>query len=210
VDAEPARVHVRALAAEGLGWKRVAALAEVSHGAMSKLLYGTPTTPPSRRIRPKTAARILAVHAGLEQIADHAVIDATGTRRRLQALVAAGWPQNHLADRLGIAPPNFHTTIGAEHILARTARAVAELYNQLAQADPGHHGVNAGSCLKARNHAAKRGWPPPGCWDPDTINAPDAVPEWTGACGTPAGVRIHRREGIPLCPACRDAHRDER
>jgi hypothetical protein len=62
VDAGPAREHVRQLAARGIGWKQAAMLAGVPTGAMSKLLYGGPGgRPPSQRVRPGTAAAILAV-----------------------------------------------------------------------------------------------------------------------------------------------------
>src|SRR5216684_3904682 len=62
VGAGPVREHVGQLARSGVGWKRAAALAGVSTGAMSKLLYGGPgDRPPSRRLRPETAAAILAV-----------------------------------------------------------------------------------------------------------------------------------------------------
>jgi hypothetical protein len=61
VDATAAREHVRALGLAGIGWKRAAALSGVSTGAMSKLLYGGPgCRPPTRRIRPETAAASLA------------------------------------------------------------------------------------------------------------------------------------------------------
>jgi hypothetical protein len=61
VDAGPARQHLRTLAAAGIGWRRAARLSAVSTGAVSKILYGGPgQRPPSQRIRPQTAAAILA------------------------------------------------------------------------------------------------------------------------------------------------------
>src|SRR5690606_31398529 len=42
-------------------------------------------------------------------------------------------------------------------------------------------------------------------WDPDTIDDPDAYPEWTGACGTHRGRLIHKREGTPVCGPCKAA-----
>ena len=40
VDAEPVREHLRALAAAGIGHRRVGELAGVSSGSLSKILYG--------------------------------------------------------------------------------------------------------------------------------------------------------------------------
>src|SRR5215470_3675578 len=76
VDATPARAHVEALRAAGIGWKRVAAFAGVFTGAMSKLVYGGPSgREPLRRIRLQTAAAILAVRPGLASRAPGALVD---------------------------------------------------------------------------------------------------------------------------------------
>lgn len=47
-------------------------------------------------------------------------------------------------------------------------------------------------------------WAPVGAWDEDTLDDPDAAPDWTGRCGTPGGAEAHRRRGTPTCQACRD------
>src|SRR5262249_25798184 len=79
VDAPPPREHVRALAAGGVGWKRAAELAGVSTGSVSKLLHGGPgDRPPSRRIRPETAAAILAVRPSAQAAAPGALVDSAG------------------------------------------------------------------------------------------------------------------------------------
>ena len=131
VDASPARAHVRRLGAQGMGWKRVARAADLSPSTVWKLMYGDPTRNrvPNKRIRPATAAAILTVELDL---ADSAVIDNTGTTRRIQALVAIGWSQSSIARRLDIEPSNFHLLVhGRRRAQVRTARAVAELYDEL-------------------------------------------------------------------------------
>ena len=108
VDASPAREHLRALAAAGIGWKRAAQLAGVATGTVSKLLYGGPgDRPPSRGIRPETERKLLAVSPAAESLSAGARTDAAGTRRRVQALVAAGYSQAILAERLGIQRSNY-------------------------------------------------------------------------------------------------------
>jgi hypothetical protein len=42
----------------------------------------------------------------------------------------------------------------------------------------------------------------PDHWDDDTIDDPNAVPEYTGRCGSIVGALIHLRESIPMCPPC--------
>lgn len=182
VDAGPVRGHVRALQEFGLGWKRIAALAGVSASVVSKLLYGVPERGmgPSKRVRPETAARLLAVRPDPSRLAGHAYVDATGTRRRLQALVAGGWPQARLASRLDMTPSNFGAAFRRERVLASTARAVAALYDELWCADPREHGVDNQAYSRARNHAAAHDWAPAAAWDDDLIDDPTAGPD-TGA-----------------------------
>jgi hypothetical protein len=208
VDAAPARAHVRALQAYGLGWKRVAALAGVPTGSVSKLLYGSPQRGmgPSKRVRPETAARLLAVQPTPENLGGGAAVDATGTRRRLQALLAAGWPQAQLALRLAMDPGNFGQTLNSERVYAATARAVLALYDELWRTDTREHGVGNQAYSRTRNRARLERWAPVGAWDEDSIDDPAAHPDSTGKCGTPEGYRAHRTARLlPACEPCKQA-----
>lgn len=182
VDAGPAREHVRTLMAAGLGWKGVAQRAEVANGVMTKLLYGDATRgmPPSRRIRPDTAARILAVTA--DRLADGAVVDGTGTRRRLRAFVVAGWTQAQVAEQLGMNPANFGPLIlGQREPTAATARRVQTFYDQMWNVPPAPaNRWELGACNRARRRAAAMGWAPALAWDEDTIDDPAALPNLAG------------------------------
>lgn len=183
VDAGPARAHVGALAAAGMGWKTVARAAGLSNGLMTKLIYGTATSAPSKRIRQSTADAILAVRPDL---AAAAVVPAYPAVRRLRALVAAGWPQAQLAARLGMNPTNLGSLLRRDAILQRTADAVRSLYSELSTADPHAAGVTAQAAARARNLAKARGWPVPALWDDDALDAADGRP-WTD--GAPSGRR---------------------
>lgn len=181
VDAEPVRAHVRMLMSHGIGLQRVRLLAQIPNGTMSKLLYGdsTRTMPPSKRVRTRTADSILAIKATLDAVAPSALVDATGTRRRLQALVAVGWPQISLArlsglDKITINDQVNHTVTTAYGSTARTAR---DLYDQLWNVAPADHGIAARWIGEARALAATNGWAPPGAWDDDYIDSPAAVPD---------------------------------
>lgn len=95
VDAEPVREHVRSLmaprrrgATRGMGWKRIAKVAGVSNGAMTKLLWSVDGKPPSRRVRTSTAERLLAVRL---ELADGATIKAAATRKLLDEMIAGGF-----------------------------------------------------------------------------------------------------------------------
>src|SRR3954452_19678940 len=60
--------------------------------------------PGTQRVRPSTARRVLGIGIDVVSQAPHSRIDATGTRRRLQALIAIGWPPELLAAQLGRRP----------------------------------------------------------------------------------------------------------
>jgi transcriptional regulator with XRE-family HTH domain len=173
VDAVPVRAHVRQLQAAGLGWIRIAELAGVSRSVIAELLYGTAHREPTKRVRPTTARQILAVTATLGVLADAAHIDATGTRRRLQALVAIGWSQSELARRLGVLPSNFPYLLDRDQVRAATARAVVALYDQLWNAPPPDENAR----WRARRLAEAKGWLPPLAWDDETIDDPAAGPQ---------------------------------
>lgn len=212
VDAEPVRAHVKALAEFGIGWMRAAKLAGVSHGGVSKLLYGDGQRglAPTKRVRPETALKLLAVEPTLDNLGDRTVIDATGTRRRLQALVYAGWTQSELARRMQMDRGNFGRTIVSDLVEVATLKTAHRIYDELWRIDPTAAGVPAHRAATARQIAADRDWAPVGAWDDDRIDDPTAFPDWTGWCGTPKGRSIHYRIKVPVCPPCRDASANQR
>ena len=72
------------------------------------------------------------------------LLDACGTRRRLQALVAIGYPKAQLARRLRLGPVQFKTLLRRDKVTAATARAVQALYDDLwDQPPPGCGGAGA-------------------------------------------------------------------
>ncbi|MFE0206964.1 hypothetical protein [Streptomyces sp. NPDC058985] len=209
VDAEPVRAHVRALGEFGIGWMRAARLAGVSTGGVSKLLYGDRPRglAPSRRVRPETALKLLAVEPSLENLGDRTAVDGAGTRRRLQALVCAGWTQSELARRLGMNRANFGRTIVSGLVEVATLKATRTVYDELWRVDPVSAGVPEFRAAAARRIAMSNSWAPVGAWDDDTIDDPATFPDWTGYCGKPQGRREHYRLKLPVCPPCHEAAR---
>jgi hypothetical protein len=131
VSVEPARRHLAALSAAGMGLKTVARLSGVSHGSLSKIVYGEPGRgkAPSKRIRPATLSNILEVrvsHAGGAQR-----VDATETWRLIEELVAAGYSRRFLARALGSRAQKPSLQMGRTMVRASTARAVEDLHRRL-------------------------------------------------------------------------------
>ncbi len=100
VDAAPVRDHIAALRAAGIGVERIAQRAGLSVGHIRQLAGQDRSGSPTRhRVRPTTAARVLRVGVNNSSWAPGSRVDATGTRRRLQALMAIGWPAELLANQ---------------------------------------------------------------------------------------------------------------
>ena len=179
VDAAPARAHIIALTAAGMGLKRIVAVSDISQGLLWKLIYGKTrpdgTRTPSKRIRAATQSAILAVRLDL---AGGARIDSTGTTRRIQALVAIGWSQSQLAARLGILRSNFTALAqGRTDVTVTHAKAVSALYEQLWDQVPEHAEWRAHIAYsRALNYAVAAGWVVPQGWDDEDLDNPDARP----------------------------------
>lgn len=179
VDAEPARQHVKKLQAAGMGLVRIGELSDMSHGAIWRLEHGNPKRGklPPFQIRKDTADRILAVTVSLDTLAAFAVVDATGAHRRLQALVAVGWTQRRLAERLNVTPANMASFMRRPRMLATRARTIRGLYDELWNTQPQCQSTQERLAVtRAREFAAARGWAPPMAWDDDTLDDPAAKP----------------------------------
>jgi len=111
-------------------------------------------------------------------VADAARVDATGTRRRLRALVAAGWPNVTLAAEMGYPKAVFSCLLadGQGLVAAVTARRVQELFTRLQLATP----PDIAALRRSRLRGCRHGWPPPLAWDEDSIDDPDTQPHVGG------------------------------
>lgn len=129
VPAGPARRHIRELMAQGVGPKSIAKLAGVPHGAISKLLYGNyKGRGPSKRIRPATAAKILAVT--VEQATGAQKIPAGPTWRLLDDLLARGFTRCWIASEI-LGHETKSLQIRHDLVRASTARKVEALHRRL-------------------------------------------------------------------------------
>ena len=175
IDAQPSRDHVNTLRAAGMGLKRIAEVSGVPHGSLAKLIYGDGQRglAPSKRVRPETEVKILATRPD-PYPGGH--VDGVGTRRRLRALVALGYGQYDLAQRLGLTKATFW------HMLRRppyvkvaesTRAAAAALYDELAMTLPSDSTpLERNRVLRAKAVAARNGWVPPLALDDDRLDDP--------------------------------------
>lgn len=194
VDAEPVRAHLRYLMANGVSFKQAARLASVSLTTTSQVLYGRHDRrggEPPRTCAANFAAKILAVRPDPWQLTDRSRVDATGTRRRVQALVAIGWSQQVIANRVGVDRSNFDMR-SRPMVTARLARAIRDLYDELWNVTPPQETQHQRiSVARARGHAQRYAWLPPLAWDDDTIDDPTAQPDVvTVAAGRQGGAKL--------------------
>lgn len=167
----------------------VAKAADVSSATAWRIMHG------KAKISRAVGARILRVN--LDTLPDTARMNSLGTRRRLQALCAIGWPVAELGRRIGYRTPA--NILNREQADMSTVRAVAALYRELLGVDP-DTAVGKSRADAARRRAARNGWAPPGAWhDIDHDDTPDldagddeleAPPVQTVA----AAARARRRE----------------
>ncbi|MFD3638265.1 hypothetical protein ACH43Y_14255 [Streptomyces rubiginosohelvolus] len=156
VPAAPAAAHLRYLFAEGMGWERVTRAAHCSSSTIHRILGG------QQLVRRSVADRILAVKA---RPAPGRFTDATGTRRRVQALIAIGHTVGHVSDEAGVDQSVLIDIIGGSQTRARgiTADRIAAAYDWLSHQPPTSERTSAISAC--RNRAARAGWPDPTWWE---------------------------------------------
>lgn len=171
VDAEPIRRHLASLIDSGMAVAEIERRSGYNRVGVRHIIRGDYT-----RVSVKTAARLALVEP--VPIEQHVVghVDPTGTRRRIQALVACGWTLAEIERHTGVRRRTLSRALTHDIFAAtRTAVAVAyeALWDQPTPAETARDRQNRGRSLaKARIE----GWLPPLAWDDDTIDRPDAKP----------------------------------
>lgn len=160
----PVREHLARLSARGVGYRRAAELAGVDPYTVRRWLYNNAVT--CRRV---LGEKVLAVD---ETAKPRRFLDATGTRRRIQALGAAGWPLARVARRVGWRRHNMAKILGRGEVFPSTFAKISGLYTELWNAPP----PSGGWLPRALELARANSWFPPGAWDDETLDDPEALP----------------------------------
>lgn len=104
-------------------------------------------------------------------------VDATGIRRRIQALMALGWSIQSMADTAGTTHRVVQTALRSQSITRAKADRITAMYDRLSmRLPPERTGTERQSAARARNRAHADGWPPPLAWDDETIDDPNSRP----------------------------------
>lgn len=211
VPIEHVREHVEDLRAHGLGTRRLAEISGVSARLIQAIVTGTrgPRDGEQHTVNRKAAAALMKVRPSAALVAPSRLIDATGTRRRLQALLTIGWSRAELARQAGLTPTATGRLMLADSCTIHSARKVHTLYEELwDQAPPTTTGPQRQTAARARADARARGWVSPMSWDDDTIDDPTVVPSTIEDARVPAMERLDEllflaRAGTALPDAAR-------
>jgi hypothetical protein len=166
IDAKPVLRHLIDLQAAGISINHVAHLAGLNEGTVRGFLPSpSGRRPRKHRVTPEIAAKILAVSIKQGQTLYR---DGTGTRRRIQALVAAGWPMRRLAEHVGLHPSYIgdliRRTAKNHPVQKATAEKITAAYERLQHENPTHHGIDARQVRHTRELSAAKRWPTPAYW----------------------------------------------
>ncbi|QDP97643.1 hypothetical protein FOE78_18550 [Microlunatus elymi] len=131
VDAAPFRAHLRRLIREtGVGWRTLAALAEVPAATVQRLLLGHPGRP-MRQLHPTIAKRLF--YLSLDVVRDAAIVPIRPARSRALIcwLLSQGWSLDELSQRAGLPGAGLAEladgrSTSCTQLTAATVRAVAQ------------------------------------------------------------------------------------
>ncbi|MGW5197317.1 hypothetical protein [Streptomyces spiralis] len=183
--------HIKACTNSGMSQCLIARRAGVSQSTVSRLL----SNPQAGCLRIQ-GERILAVRPGdFDNVSDR---PALGTIRRIRGLYYAGHGPQSITVHAPLTLTLITEIAGSvyESVAPTTEAAIKRACTALTSVE--------GTSYRARARALREGWAPLNAWD--DIDDPQAVPDWTGYCGTDRGWWLHRLEKIPVCPPCETAH----
>lgn len=113
-----------------------------------------------------------AMYAGMRELGYEFLIDATGVRRRLEALQCLGWSLTEVGERIGKNQQNMSKlAIGHQRVYRETYAKVCEVYDELSMTPN-----TTRYSERTRALARSRGYVPPLCWDSTDIDDPAATP----------------------------------
>lgn len=194
-ELERARVHVTRLYNRGMSYNQIAATApnDMNETTVAKVVNRWTET----IHRDTYNALMRTYYVAPQGWRTGRKMDPVGVRRRMQALVADGFGYNVLGGVMGISlQAVFQLCTREAPAHASTYGYVVPVFEKLEGKDPLAYGATKLGVSRAKGTARRHLWAPSVCWDADTIDNPDAFPEWTGACGTVTGYNLHRSEQV--------------
>lgn len=169
VDPTPTRLHLARLRAAGMSWAHIAELSGIHRDTLRNI-------DDTRRVETLTEESVLAVQPAAPE-GRGANRAGPGSARRLQALIAIGWPLRWIGRHLGIDSRNLWRVVYQRAaVTGSTAAKIARTYDALWDKKPPTGTTRERIAVaKALGMARRNGWVPPLAWDED-IDDPAARP----------------------------------
>lgn len=166
VDAAPLVEKARRYAEAGWSRLEIAQHAGVSETTIVNLINGK-----LRRLNPDIAARLNALPTQPAERPGRGWMDATGTRRRGQALFRIGYTTQFMAAELNVHPESMSRILngGVRFVPGANVRKMNALYARQRWVP--------GPSITNRTKGLRRGWDGPLAWDDATIDDPAARPD---------------------------------
>jgi len=182
-DMDAVREHLGLLRQAGMGVRQIAEQAQVGQSTIARMLWTFKGVGHSEKVTAQVAARILSVRLDVRKLSPGTVVDSTGARRRLQALLVAGsgtrcWTIPLLAEKLGIDRQRLLKYTWMPRFSAGLCVRFLDLFEELWLTEPPE--VGRFSTTRTLNMARRKGWVGIGAWDDNTIDDPNAQPNLRG------------------------------
>lgn len=161
VDAKPTVEHIKKLSKAGISGKRLGQLVGMPQASIWRIQH-------QEQVLASTAAKILAIQPDINLAAPAAMVDSTGSGRRVQALQVLGYRTQDIADKCGVRRETIVDVPQQRFVTAELARKIAGVYEEL-QMTPGPNKV-------VRDRSLRKGWAPPMAWNEFSIEDPEAEP----------------------------------
>ena len=172
IPVELAAAHIGRLHEQGTPLAAIAREAGLDHDHIYRIASGR-----TKWLQQKTHRRVMSVRH-----AEGFYVDATGTHRRLEALVWLGWPLRHFDRVRGVAPCATARILTKTTITRPTADEIAELYRTYSGLLPDPKDRHEKMAVtQARLRARRLGYAPPAAWDDETIDDPRVKPQGVAA-----------------------------
>jgi hypothetical protein len=129
-------------------------------------------------VKATSADKILTIHPNRkpERHSPRELVDATGTIRRLQALVYMGYPAAELMRKMDTNPSYAYRMMTHPLVIEATRIKVAELFDDIWNVEPtAHTAEEAHHIRRARIRAREQGWVGPLGWE--DIDDPNEEPD---------------------------------
>jgi hypothetical protein len=178
-DLDAVLAHIELLRKTGMGVRSIAEEAGVGQTTINRMLWTFATGGRTEKVTANVARRLLSVRYDVRKLPSGTIVDSTGARRRLQALLVAGsgtrcWTVPLLAEQLGVDRMRLLKYTHMPRYSAGVCVRILDLFERLWLTEPPD--VGKFSASRTRNMARRKGWVGIGAWDDDTIDDPDARP----------------------------------